>query len=184
MAAVLHQVEIIHLLHPLGSGSQGLNNGLVRIVDQQHHMGQLDGRVAAHLGPGRNAIQHGALGGTDQCAGAGGEIVSIQVHHTDQAVADLAVGLLALDVDQGVGQRLEHAVRQILLHGVIDILNVLVHVGCLQIGFRQDQAQGGGRIANFFSTACQYSGSEVNWSQATTAHLFMSWPLGSRISAG
>ena len=148
VAAVLHQVEIIHLLHPLGSGSQGLNNGLVRIVDQQHHVGQLDGRVAAHLGPGRNAIQHGALGGTDQCAGAGGEIVSVQVHHTDQAMTDLAVGLLALDVDQGIGQRLEHAVRQILLHGVIDILNVLVHVGCLQIGFRQDQAQGGGRVAH------------------------------------
>ena len=88
--------------------------------------------------------------GTDQCAGAGGEIVSVQVHHTDQAMTDLAVGLLALDVDQGIGQRLEHAVGQILLHGVIDILNVLVHVGCLQIGFRQDQAQGGGRIAHFF----------------------------------
>ena len=34
------------------------------------------------------------------------------------------------------------------------------------------------------STACQYSGWEVNWSQATTAHFVMSAPSGSRISAG
>ena len=150
VAAVLHQVEVVDLFHGVGCGGQRLDNGLVGIVDQQHHMGQLDGRVAAHLGPGRNAIQHGALGGTDQCAGAGGEIVSVQVHHTDQAVADLAVGLLALDVDQGIGQRLEHAVGQVLLHGVIDILDVLVHVGSLQVGLRQDQTQGGGRVAHFF----------------------------------
>ena len=35
-----------------------------------------------------------------------------------------------------------------------------------------------------FSTASQYSGSEVNWSQATTAHLVMSQSLGIRMSAG
>ena len=148
VAAVLHQVEVVDLFHGVGCGGQRLDNGLVGIVDQQHDVGQLDGRVAAHLGAGRDAIQHGALGGADQGAGAGGEIIGIQIHHTDQAVADLAVGLLALDVDQGVGQRLEHTVGQVLLHGVVDILDVLVHVGSLQVGLRQDQTQGGGRVAH------------------------------------
>ena len=41
-----------------------------------------------------------------------------------------------------------------------------------------------GASPTFSSTACQYSGSEVNWSQATTAHLVMSCSLGSRMSAG
>ena len=148
VAAVFHEVEVVDHLHAVGRGGQRLDDGLIGIVDEQHDVGQLDGRVAAHLGAGRDAIQHGALGGADQGAGAGGEIIGIQIHHTDQAVADLAVGLLALDVDQGVGQRLEHAVGQVLLHGVVDILDVLVHVGSLQVGLRQDQTQGGGRVAH------------------------------------
>ena len=111
-------------------------------------MGQLDGSVAAHTGTGRNTIQHGALGSADESAGAGSEVIGVQIHHTDQAVTNLAVGLLALDVDQGIGQRLEHAVSDVLGHRVIDVLDELVHVGSLQVGFRQDQAQGGGRVAH------------------------------------
>ena len=111
-------------------------------------MGQLNGGVAADAGTGRDTIQHGALGGADQRAGAGGEVVGIQIHHADKAVADAAVGLLALDVDQGIGERLEHAVCHILAHGGVDIVNILVHVGGLQVGFRQDETQRGGGVAH------------------------------------
>ena len=71
MAAVLHQVEVIQLLHGIGCRRQRLDDGLIGIVYQQHHMGQLDGSVAAYLGTGRDAIQHCPLGGTNQGAGAG-----------------------------------------------------------------------------------------------------------------
>ena len=148
VAAVLHQVEIVQLLHGVGSGGQRLDDGLVGVVDQQHDVGQLDGGVAAHAGTGRDTIQHGTLGGADEGAGAGGEVIGVQIHHADQAVTDLAVGLLTLDVDQGVGQGLEHAVGDVLGHGVVDVLNELVHVGGLQVGLRQDQAQGGGGVAH------------------------------------
>ena len=148
MAAVLHQVEVIQGLHGTGSGGQRLDDGLVGVVDQQHHMGQFDGCVAAYAGPGRDTIQHGALSSADQRAGAGRKVIGVQVHHADQAVTDLAVGLLALNVDQGIGQRLKHAVSDVLAHGVVDVLNVLIHIGCLQIGLRQDQPQCGGCVAH------------------------------------
>ena len=111
-------------------------------------MGQLDGGVAADAGAGRNTIQHRTLGGADQRAGAGGEVVSVQIHHADKAVADASVGLLALDVNQGVGQRFKHAVGHVLAHGGVDIVNVLVHVGGLQIGLGQDETQRGGCVAH------------------------------------
>ena len=148
MAAVLHQVEVIQLLHGIGCRRQRLDDGLIGIVYQQHHMGQLDGSVTAHLGTGRDAFQHCPLGGTDQGAGAGGEVVGVQIHHADEAMADASVGLLALHIDQGILQRPEYAVLQILLHGGVDAGDVLVHVGGLEVGLRQDQPQGGRGLAH------------------------------------
>ena len=58
-------------------------------------------------------------------------------------MADLAVGLLALNINQGVGQGLEHAVSEILLHRGVDVLDEFIYIGSLQICLRQDQAQGG-----------------------------------------
>lgn len=52
VAAVLHQVEVIQRLHFAGGGGQRLDDGLFGVVDQQHHMGQLDGGVAAHRARG------------------------------------------------------------------------------------------------------------------------------------
>ena len=148
VAAVLHQVEVIDHLHAVSGSGEGLDDGLLGVINEQHHVGQLNGSVAAHPGTGRNTILNGGLGSADQGAGAGGEVVSIQVHHTYQAVADLAVGLLALHIDQGVAQGLEHALVHIFLHGGVDVPNELIHIGSLQIGLGQDQAQGGGGVAH------------------------------------
>ena len=71
-----------------------------------------------------------------------GEVVGVQVHHADEAVTDAAIGLLALDIHQGLGQHLEHAAGQVLIHGGVDVGDVLVHIGGLQVGLRQDQTQG------------------------------------------
>ena len=111
-------------------------------------MGQLDGRVAAHAGARGDTVEHGALGGADQGAGAGGEIVLVEVDHADQAVADLAVALAALDVDERILERLKDVLLEILVHGSVDVGDELVDVGGLQVGLGQDEAQGGRRIAD------------------------------------
>ena len=43
MAAVFHQVEVIDALHLVGRGGQGLDDGLLGVVNEQHDVGQLDG---------------------------------------------------------------------------------------------------------------------------------------------
>ncbi len=110
VAAVLHQVEVIDLLHAVGRGGQRLDDGLIGIVDQQHHMGQLDGRVAAHAGARGDTVEHGALGGADQGAGAGGEIVLRPGRPCRSGRGgSLPSDWPALDVDERVLQRLEDA---------------------------------------------------------------------------
>ena len=148
VAAVFHEVEVVDLLHAVGRSGQRLDDGLIGIVDEQHDVGQLDGRVAAHAGARGDTVEHGALGGADQCAGAGGEIVLVEVDHADQAVADLAVALAALDVDERILERLKDVLLEILVHGSVDVGDELVDVGGLQVGLGQDEAQGGRRIAD------------------------------------
>ena len=120
------------------------------VVDEDHDVGQLDGGVAADLHAGRDAGEHGALGGADGGAGALLIAVLLQVQLAQQAQAGLAVGQLALQQEHGVLQFLKAAVGQVLLHGVVDLLDLLVHVVALQLALRQDQAQGGGGVAHIF----------------------------------
>ena len=51
------------------------------------------------------------------------------------------------------------ALGQVLLHGVVDLLDLLVHVVALQLALRQDQAQGGGGVAHIFIDALPIFGS-------------------------
>ena len=148
MAAVLHQIEIIDHVHGVRRSGEGFDDGLLRVVDEEHDVRQLNGGVAADPGPGRDALLDGGLGGTDEGAAAGGEVVGVQVHHPHQAVADAAVGLLALHIDEGGGQRLKDALIQIVRHGGVDVGDELVHIGGLQIGLRQNEAQRGGGVAH------------------------------------
>ena len=148
VAALLHQLEVVDLLHALHGGGQRLNNGALGVVDQQHHMGQLDGCVAAHLGAGRNAIQHRTFGSADEGTGTGGEVIGIQIHHTNQAMTDAAIGLLALDVNKALGHGLKDTAVQIFLHRSVDIADDALHIGILQLGLGEDQTQSRGISAH------------------------------------
>ena len=148
VTAVLHQLEVIDLLHACSGGSERLNDSALGVIDQQHHVGQLNGSIAAHLGAGRNTIQHRALSGADQRAGAGSEIIGIQIHHTDEAMTDTAVGLLTLHIEEAVAQRLENALVHILLHGGVDVADNALHIGIFQLCLGENEAQRGGGVAH------------------------------------
>ena len=144
--AALLQVKVIQLLHLPAGGGQGLNNRAVRVVDQQHHVGQLNGGVLPYPYPGWDAGEHRPLRGPDQGAGAGGEVILVQIHHADEAVAHLAVGLRALNIEQGPRQGLKDALRQIAVHSAVDVRDMGVHIRVVQLGLRQDQPEGGRRV--------------------------------------
>ena len=146
MATLHHELKVVYRLHLGGSGSNGLDAGLVRIVNKEHHVGQLDGCVLPDPDTGRNALQNGTLSGTDQGAGARGVVVLLQIHRRHQTVADLTVRLGALNVNDGILVGLKDVPGQIIVHGTVDIGDVLLHVGIVELALRQNEPQGGGGI--------------------------------------
>ena len=97
---------------------------------------------------GGDTLQNGALGGTDGGAGALGVVILLQVQLADQAVTDLAVGQLSLDIEQGVVQGAQALFLQVGFHGLVDLCDLLFHVVALQLALGQDQAQGRGSLTD------------------------------------
>ena len=61
-------------------------------------------------------------------------------------MAHLAVGLRALNIEQGPRQGLKDALRQIAVHSAVDVRDMGVHIRVVQLGLRQDQPEGGRRV--------------------------------------
>ena len=148
MSTALLEVKVIELLQLSAFRRQRFYDRSLRIVNQKHYVGQLDGRILPDPHPGRDAGENGALGGPDQRAGTRGKIVLLQIHHTNQSTADFSVGLGALNVDEGLRQSLKNSLIQILLHGGVDALDVAVHIRIIQPRLRQNQSQRGWRVSH------------------------------------
>ena len=67
-SALLHQLERVSKGQGRSSCSKGLDHGLCGIVDQQHHVRQLDRSITAHLKTGRNTLHHGPFRGANERA--------------------------------------------------------------------------------------------------------------------
>ena len=131
VAAVLHQLKVIEGGHVPGVGGQRLDDRLVRVIGQQHDVGQLDGGVLPHGHPGRDAGEDRPLGGPDGGGGAGFVVILLQVHHANEAPAGLAAAEGTLHIEQAAGIEGEAAIPQIAAHGVVDFGDVGLHVGTL-----------------------------------------------------
>ena len=145
---LLHELEVVQGLHLVGVLRQGLDHRPVRVVGQEHHVGQLDGGVLPHRHTGRDAGEDGPLGGPDGGAGAGLVVVLLQVHHADEPPAHRPAVQGALHIEEAVRVLLEAALPEIAAHGGVDLHDVGLHVGALQAALRQDQPQGGGGPAH------------------------------------
>ena len=97
-----HQFEIIELFQAFLLFSDGFDEDFVMVITEHQNMGQLNGCIPAHTHTGRNALDNRALRGTDGRGRADRIVISIQIHHAHQALADRAVFQGALYVDQCV----------------------------------------------------------------------------------
>ena len=111
-------------------------------------MGQFDGRVFPDLHPGGDAGENGALSGANGGAGPLLVAVLLQIQLANQAQTGFPVGEFAFQKDHGILQLPQAALFQVLLHGLIDFLNLLLHVLTFQLALRQDQPEGGGGVTD------------------------------------
>mmetsp|Transcript_5961 Transcript_5961/g.11056 ORF Transcript_5961/g.11056 Transcript_5961/m.11056 type:complete len:404 (-) Transcript_5961:351-1562(-) len=136
MAPIAHQVEVVHLLQLLVE--QGLDHGAVRVIDEDHDMGQLHRGRLPYLDTRRQTGQDGPLGRTHQGGGALLVAVVLQVqrhhealaggHHSRLPIQQHEAGLL---LDQDVS-------LHVLCHLGFHTFNHGTFFGGLQKDFRKD----------------------------------------------
>lgn len=103
------------------------------------------------------------------------EVVVLEIEADEEPPAQDAPGGHALDEHEALFEGLEDAPLEVAVHGIADGSETAVLVGTVQVCLGIDEAERGRRRAHTYSsTRCQYSGWEVNWSQATTDHLVRS----------
>ena len=144
VAAVHHQVKIINL--PQGSfvRLQRLQHRTVRIVDQDHDMGQFHRRAPADFQPRGKPVGDRLLGRADQRQGTFFKGILLQVHGADQTQAGSGGdGPFAQD-KTGIHSGSQQALGQVVRHGAVDLWDQGFTV--LQVVFRQDQPDGGRRV--------------------------------------
>ena len=93
MAASRHQIEVVQFFQRIPALIDGLDEGALRIVGQQHYVAQLQGCAPADIHAGREPLYHSALGAANQGLGAWGIVVHLQVDGGHQAQADASGSL-------------------------------------------------------------------------------------------
>ena len=142
-AAAQHQLTVVQRAQPVLLCGQAAQNVVVPVVDEHHHMGQLQAGAAAHRQPGGNALHHRVLGGTHRRAAAGGVAVLLQIHRAQQAGAHRAAAGVPLHIHNALHGAVQHR-TPVFLHVGLDGRDALGLAGLAQIHLGQHQMQGAG----------------------------------------
>ncbi len=141
MPTAKHEVKVIELIKLLRFGGQGLDDGALRVINEDKDVGEFKDGVFANFDPGRQAIDDRTFGGADQALRAFVEIIAFQIQGEHQSVAGFAFGVAAHKNETFTG--FEQACIQIVLHGLLgDLVSILARF-FFQINFRQDEVEGG-----------------------------------------
>ena len=139
-----HQLEVVELGHPGFSLGQGAQDGVSGVVDEDHDVGQLDGRAFADPDPGRDTVEDRPFRGPDQRRRAFSEIVGLQVEGGHEAPARLFAGR-AFHVHAAF-DAFKEPFGHIPPHRIADAGDAVFGPGLVEIDLGIDQVEGrGGR---------------------------------------
>ena len=141
VAAVLHEVGIIQLGEGAGLFEQRLDDPAVGVVDEDHDVRQLEAGALAHLQTGRDALNDRLFGRADKGRRAGGVLVGLQIDREHDAAARRRATGPAFGQYRAGRQGTQRAVLHVLLHGLVDALDMGRDVCVLEIDLRQGQTQ-------------------------------------------
>ena len=141
VAAVLHEVGIIQLGEGAGLFEQRLDDPAVGVVDEDHDVRQLEAGALAHLQTGRDALDDRLFGRADKGRRAGGVLVGLQIDREHDAAARRRAAGPAFGQYRAGRQGTQRAVLHVLLHGLVDALDMGRDVCVLEIDLRQGQTQ-------------------------------------------
>ncbi len=146
MSTLLHQLKIVNRLKL--RVEQGLNNRLVRIIDQHHDVWQLQCCIFTDPDTGRQTIDDRAFSCPDHCFRTRSIVISLKVKCDHQAFTRWHMAGLAVNQNKPLVLRLKDTLGEILLHGGINLCNTLIAILILQVDFRENKPQRRGLISD------------------------------------
>ena len=145
-ASAQHQVRVVE--QGQGPLEERLDDGGLRVVDEDQDVGHLQDRPPAHLHPRRQAPGVGPFRRADQGRGPRRIAVALQVEGRDQTLARGGVGRAPVDQHEAGLQGPQHPLPEVALHVIMDGADAPAAARGLQEGLGEDQAQGGGAVAH------------------------------------
>ena len=140
VTAVEHEIGVVDRFERVGLLGERLDDGALRIVDQNEDVRQLQRRALADSETRRNALDDRALGGADQRRCALVIIIAFEIERHDKSPARVARHGTS---DQHKALRLgfQDALRHILAHVAADRCDALRFAVLAQERFRQEQVK-------------------------------------------
>ena len=148
MTTVHVEVEVIEFFQLMSLFVVRLDDVLIAVVDEEYDVRQLHRRVLPYGETRGDAVGNDALRRADGRLRGMDVGIFLQVHGSDDAEAGVAVGGLPLDEDEAVFEGAEHSARQIVQHGLIDVLYPLLGVAVLKVDLGEDELERAGRVSH------------------------------------
>ena len=141
VSAAQHQVEVVQLFQLLFPPGQRLDHLLALIVTQEQDMRKLQRCASPDGHAGRDPFRYRLLGRTHRGVDLSAVVVLLQIHHADEAAAELSVMKRALDIEEAVRVCPQEVFSDILFHGLMDARDRLFR-GAGETALRQNQMLG------------------------------------------
>ena len=116
MVAALHQFKIIQLGQVGFLFGNRLNQNLIMVIAKHQDMRQLNGCIPTNAHTRRNTLNNRAFRCADRGGGAGRIVISIQIDHAHQSLADRAVFKGTLNINKRILIGFKNVLFQILRH--------------------------------------------------------------------
>ena len=140
MTTLLHQLKVVSLLQI--SLKKRLDNRLLRIINQNHDMRQLNSGIFPNPNPWRQAVDNRTFGSPDHGFGARAIIVGFQIERHNQALARWCLTGFTINQNKPLLLLNQNTISQVLIHTSVDVSNSRIAIIIFQINLREDQTQG------------------------------------------
>ena len=147
MAAVHHEIEIIELLDLVKLLGNGLDNGLLIIIDENEDVGKLERCAVTNLQTGRDTLDDGTFSCTDKGSGALGIVVAFEIESYNKTVPDLAVNGTAGEY-KAFAPVFKGAVCHVVVHCLADCYDALRFTRLFKLDLGEHQPEGRGCITD------------------------------------
>ena len=148
MASPLHQIKVIEELFLFPIHFARFYDRPVLIINEKHDVRQFQRRILADTDSGRDPLFHRGFRGSHKRIAPFVIVILRKVNAPHNAGAHFSAAVRSLHINHRIFIPVKQIVREIPVHGTVNLLQFFFLLRAVQIYFRQNHPQGGRRFAD------------------------------------